>query len=319
MKRDDGFSMPELVIAMAIMAVVTASVFGIMNPAEGTFAAQPEAADMQQRLRVAADTLTKDLMMAGAGSYAGPTAGVLNYYFAPILPYGAGVLASPNPNSIATFRTDTITIFYVRSADAQMIGRTYYLKADAANNLYQLVSSDGGSNADIPVVDHVVGLAFDYYGDPQPPALNTPTCHANATVPCTSYGPPPPARGVQTTAYPAGENCVFAVDPTSGLQVPRLPVLGADPNRTAPLLLTSSELTDGPWCPDAVNANRYDADLLRIRTVAVILRVEAAADGMRGPAGTLFTRAGTAKNITKFLPDQEIRFQVSPRNLNLGR
>ena len=398
MKRDGGFSMLELLISMGIMAAVTASVFGIMNPAQRTFAVQPEAADMQQRLRVAADTLTRDLVMAGAGSYSGTTAGSLGYYFASILPYRQGAIGD---DPIGTYRTDTMTVLYIGATDAQTttavdlnshsstvtvnmdkgcpvgkvscgfqagdtvlvydatghfdiftltsvsanggtvvvnkpagaaattykagskivraIDRTYSLKADAATNQYQLVSYDGSSNADKPVADHIVGLKFEYYGDPQPPTLKKPACPASAIAPCTSYGPQPPARGVQTTAYPAGENCVFTVDPGSGLQVPRLDILGGDPNRNALMLLTPAQLTDGPWCPDANNANRFDADLLRIRKVGVTLRVESAVDALRGPASALFTRRGTAKSATKFLPDQEIRFQVSPRNLNLAR
>ena len=83
--------------------------------------------------------------------------------------------------------------------------------------------------------------------------------------------------------------------------------------------LTAAQLTDGPWCPDVNNANRGDADLLRIRKVAVTIRVEAALDALRGPASALFTRGGTSRGGNKWVPDQEIRFEVSPRNMNLGR
>jgi hypothetical protein len=51
----------------------------------------------------------------------------------------------------------------------------------------------------------------------------------------------------------------------------------------------------------------------------VTLRVQAAHSALRGPAGTLFTRGGTSRGGPGFVPDQEIRFEVSPRNLNLGR
>jgi hypothetical protein len=210
-----------------------------------------------------------------------------------------------------------VTVYPRGSLMMKAIERTYALKADAPDDLHQLVSYDGGAHGDSPVVDHIAYLGFEYSGDPQPPVLRTPTCPANATAACTSYGPPPPAPGVRTTAYPAGENCVFKIDPVSGLQVPRLDDLGGDSH--ALTRLTPEELTDGPWCPDADSANRFDADLLRIRTIAVTLRVESAVEALRGPAGILFTRAGTAVNATKFLPDQEVSFQVSPRNLNLAR
>ena len=96
----------------------------------------------------------------------------------------------------------------------------YYLKANAAAQTFQLMHADGSSNAAVPVVDHVVGLAFSYDGEPRAPTL---TASGDA-----SYGPAPPALGTQTTAYPAGENCMFRVDEVSGLPVPRLPALAAD-------------------------------------------------------------------------------------------
>ena len=99
--------------------------------------------------------------------------------------------------------------------------------------------------------------------------------------------------------------------------MPRLATLGTGNSALVPL--TADQLTNGPWCPDASNLNRWDADLLRIRKVGVTLRVEAAANALRGPAGVLFTRGGTSRTGNTWVPDQEIRFQVSPRNLNLGR
>ena len=78
-------------------------------------------------------------------------------------------------------------------------------------------------------------------------------------------------------------------------------------------------LTDGPWCPDAAFLTRYDADLLRIRTIGIRLRVQVASAELRGPAGVLFRNAGTAKSNKHLVPDQEVRIDVVPRNFNLGR
>jgi hypothetical protein len=58
---------------------------------------------------------------------------------------------------------------------------------------------------------------------------------------------------------------------------------------------------------------------VRIRRVAVVLRVEAAAASLRGPASVLFTHGGTSRGGHSWVPDIEVRFDVSPRNLNLGR
>src|SRR6185295_4383532 len=64
-----GFTLIEMLIATMMMMAITAAVFTVMNPAQGTYQAQPEAADMQQRMRVAVDLLSKDIVMAGAGVY----------------------------------------------------------------------------------------------------------------------------------------------------------------------------------------------------------------------------------------------------------
>jgi hypothetical protein len=40
---------------------------------------------------------------------------------------------------------------------------------------------------------------------------------------------------------------------------------------------------------------------------------------LRGPAGTLFSRAGTGRMSARLVPDQAVQFDVTPRNLNLGR
>ena len=130
-----------------------------------------------------------------------------------------------------------------------------------------------------------------------------------------TYGPAPPDSATQTTSYPAGENCTFRVEASSGAQVSRLPALGTG---TALVPLTAAQLVDGPWCPDESNANRWDADLLRIRRVAVTIRVEAAVAALRGPAGVLFSHGGSSRAANRWLPDVELRFQVAPRNMNLA-
>jgi hypothetical protein len=182
--------------------------------------------------------------------------------------------------------------------------RTYFLKSDPATDTFQLMRYDGDGAADAPVVDHVVGLSFQYFGDPEPPAIRRPL--TDPVGPWTTYGPRPQA---------SGDNCVFA---GNGTPVPAsaLPVLGGG---TILVALSAGTLTDGPWCPDGVNPNRFDADLLRVRRIAVTLRVESAAAALRGPAGPLFARAGTSTSAQRLVPDREIRFDVSPRNLNLGR
>jgi hypothetical protein len=396
MMRQSGFSILETVVGMALVLTLTGVAIALVDPGRASFAVQLESADMQQRLRVAAAVLYKDLVMAGAGAYQSANRGPLSYYFAPILPYRLG---TNHDDPAGTFKTDTLTVMYVPptvaqttlatggpsavSADigvnwaagcpagdaacgfesgmtallydtsgdydtfaitsvqsnmlhvertggslthadyppgtttiVQLVSIIYYLKNDPPAGTHQLMAREGGSGADVPVIDHLVALRFDYYGDSQPPLLiRTP---GDPVGPWTTYGPAPPALSQQipTGGYPAGENCTFMVDPVSGLQVPRLAVLAAGEEASVLVQLTGAQLTDGPWCPDGLSANRWDADLLRIRRIGVTIRVESANAALRGPASVLFANGGTSKSASKWLPDRQVTFQVSPRNMN---
>jgi Tfp pilus assembly protein PilW len=387
-----GFSLIESIVAMGITLTITAGIFGMVHPARRSTAAELEVADLQQRLRVAADVLSRDLLLAGAGSYRGPHAGALGRYLPPVIPSRQGSIGDDPPGA---FTNDRITLLYVPATAAEtvlaadltpgtltmqlspetgcagganlcgfarnlsvlvyddhgnydlftvvsvddglsqilvskppdalstayaagakvveVVSRTYALKTDPSTGALQLTSYDGTFNAEVPAVDHVVRLSFDYFGEPRPPEMARPL--SDESGPWTTYGPKPPDSTIQPTTYPAGENCAFARD-EDGEPVPRLATLGSG---TGLVRLTAAQLTDGPWCPDAANANRWDADLLRIRRVAVTLRVEAASAMLRGPAGPLFVNGGTARGGLAWVPDQEVRFEIAPRNVNMGR
>jgi len=95
---------------------------------QGMFAAQPEVSDMQQRLRIAVETLQKDLLMAGAGTYSGNNKlGSLGNYVATILPDREGNVSPDPPGTFKCTTTfcsslaasDTITLMYVPPTSAQ--------------------------------------------------------------------------------------------------------------------------------------------------------------------------------------------------------
>jgi prepilin-type N-terminal cleavage/methylation domain-containing protein len=202
---------------------------------------------------------------------------------------------------------DTTTTYAAGDAViAEAVVHTYQFRNDPATGVGQLIRYDSTGAADAPVVDHIVSFGVEYAGDPQPPLI-VPGA-SSWEPPHSTYGPLPPAPTQRPTAYPVGENCAFARD-TAGAPLARLPALVSGPALVA---LAGSLFTDGPWCPDAASANRYDADLLRVRSVVITIRVEAAIAALRGPAGPLFTRAGTARG-SRFVPDTETRLQVSPR------
>jgi hypothetical protein len=161
-----------------------------------------------------------------------------------------------------------------------------------------------------------VGLSFEYFGVSDPPRLRPGSASAFQPWLQTSYGPPPPALGVDdpATTWGPGENCAFVV--VGGMQVPRLATLAAT-DQIVPLV--PSLLVDGPWCPDASAPHRFDADLLRIRRVRMRVRAEAAPAAMRGSAGALFARSGGPSPAMTLTPDHEAVLDATPRNLSAGR
>jgi prepilin-type N-terminal cleavage/methylation domain-containing protein len=213
---------------------------------------------------------------------------------------------------------DTFSKSYKPGAQITQIAmHTYYLQTDTATETYQLRHYDGYQR-DEALAENVVALAFEYWGDPRPPMLLKPVL-AGIPGQYTNYGPKPPVLGVDndtTDEYPAGENCIFEVG-ASGTHVSSL--LDLAPGSQALQLLTEAMLIDGPWCPKAASPTRFDADLLRIRKVGVRLRVQVASAMLRGPAGVLFARGGTSNSGARYVPDQEVRFDVTPRNMNFGR
>jgi len=357
---DAGYSLVELIISTAIMLTVTGAIFSILNPAQGTAQAQPEQADLQQRMRVGSDVLFKEMIMSGAGPYFGSRTGSLVNFFAPIVPRRMGLInpagravALPDvvtlsyiPNSYSqttieqamppnsaeikvtyppncpvakelcgfeegmtviifdsTGNFDTFTITQVQdsaghlqhrgqqlnheyaagSTITQIVSNTYY--RNAATN--QLMKYDGG-NAELPVADDVVGLQIDYFGEVNPPLQ------------------PKPAPG-------AGANCLY--DAAGNYNAGAMPVLAANEGSLAILPLTMFQ--DGPWCGSG--DTEFDADLLRIRKVRVTLRMQAASPALRGSDTTLFANPAHSAGGNRLVPDYIVRFEVTPRNLNLTR
>jgi type II secretory pathway pseudopilin PulG len=166
----------------------------------------------------------------------------------------------------------------------QVKSHTYYL--DSTNR--QLRDYDG-DDGDFPVVDNVVGLKFEYFGDPNPPTQ-----------------PKPPL----TVA-----NCLY--DISGNYTASAMETLTTGGGSLAPLPI--SMFKDGPWCGTIGSTNQFDADLFRIRKVKVTLRVQTPLAALRGQNTLLFANPGTSTSGQKFIPDMVASFEVSPRNMNLSR
>jgi hypothetical protein len=237
----DGFTVFELLVAMAITLTIAAALLDLTDRARGIFQVMPERADMHQRLRVAVDALARDLSMAGAG--------VEPLTTAPMMPYRVGTTINDADFGVL-YRADAITVMYRPWGESTAASHTYYLKQDGTAGPLHLMHHDG-AETDLPVVDHVVGLQFEYFGGDASP-------------------------------------------------------------------LEPSTFQDGPWVSADPDALPFDADLLNIRRVRVLLRVQAALDSMRGPSGVLFLQGGKSTSVERYVPDLQIQFDVALRNVRQG-
>ncbi|MCK4533918.1 MAG: prepilin-type N-terminal cleavage/methylation domain-containing protein [Syntrophobacterales bacterium] len=147
-KSDAGFTIIELLIAMAVGLAVLGATYSIFILHSKTFGNQEQIAEMQQNVRAAMDFMTREIRMAGY-DYTGSA--------------GAGIV-SPASNSI----NFTLDITSTSGPDAPD-GDT----DDPNENItYSLYTADGiqklgrkstAGAVNQPVAEHIQSLAFQYW------------------------------------------------------------------------------------------------------------------------------------------------------------
>jgi prepilin-type N-terminal cleavage/methylation domain-containing protein len=65
--QEGGFSLIELMVAMAITLVVSGAIYGLLTAGNNAFRREPELADRQQNIRMAMDLISRDVEEAGNG------------------------------------------------------------------------------------------------------------------------------------------------------------------------------------------------------------------------------------------------------------
>lgn len=116
-----GFSLVEVLISMALTVTLASAIMGLVVSGQRIARVQPEAADQQQRTRIAVQTIAQDLARAGAGLDAGSRAGSVQQFFGALVP------------SI----DDGVTVWYVSSREAQA---TLAASAGPGSNLLTLAA-----------------------------------------------------------------------------------------------------------------------------------------------------------------------------------
>ena len=135
LSRDDGFSLIELLIALAMMGIILAAVFSFAIAQGQHLTTQEQVSQMAQTARATMDLLTQDLTMAGYNPTGAAFTGVT--YTAAQLELKADL----NGNGVATDPGETVV--YTYDPDTSQILRL----ADGWNE---------------PVADHIQSFVFDY-------------------------------------------------------------------------------------------------------------------------------------------------------------
>ena len=339
-----GYTLIELIVASALLIMLSALTCSVLLDARTAIDVSSERADLHQRARVGAEAIVATLRDAGAGTARGINAGPLVRWLPPVWP-GRGnrtdteravttihVIPSIAP---ATLRFDApgdattldfdhgggcalpcgffdrmtvllldgvanFDLFVVLQTDGATAavrrlpggtGSSYArgisvlpveLRTTYWNPATRELRTDGGDRSDFPVVNEVVDLSFEYLGDPLPPVE------------------PRPPTGV--------ENCLYD---SAGVLSPGLQVFERAGGTLA--LLTPADFEDGPWCGSGTEP--FDADLLRIRSVRVIVRLQTGNSLYRGVDARWFRNPGAATAVARMVRDFVLDTSVTPRNL----
>jgi len=322
--KDDGFTLIEVLVALTLLAIASVPILWISAGAHRLARSQAEAGDLQQRARVVAEKLHRDLAMAGAG----PPDGIgvrLPDLLAPIVPARTGLrLADPELSAFS----DRVTLLYVppdgwdSALAAGMSSPSVGLSIDPTLpgcNGVGLCGFVEGSRA-LVVDTRAIGAGYEVF---TVTGIAGALEHGSPNLAFAQAYSPPSARvmpivqrtyhfdraGRRLMLYDGYQSDVPLLDNVLDVRfaffAEAIPGPGLRP-------LTIAELSDGP--PTGLPPNRFDPDLRFIRLVRVTLRLQADADDVRG-AGGLFAQPGRSTSGFSLVPDFEVTFDVAPRNL----
>lgn len=298
-------TLTEALISLVLTMVVTATALALATPAARASLVQPEAMDVQQRARVAAETIARDLATAGIGIYAGPQSG-LALALPGVLPRQLGVTG----DSPDIARADAITMISVPATAAQTTTSaaiwpaSQTLSVNAAPNCggatlcgltagRDVLITNAGGDFDIFRITSVTGAvaALRFHG--QVLASTYPAGSTVTEVTSRTYSLDAATRVLRQ--YDGDLSDQPAADHIASLT---FDYFGDDIGGAALVPIDRASLADGPWI--GAGSSRFDEDLLRVRMIRVSVRAEASTPSLRASA-----------------PDVTVRVDVAPRSLVL--
>lgn len=325
LRRERGFSLLEVLAAVSIFAIALVPMLYVTGAAQRMVRSQSEATDLQQRVRVAAEKLQRDLALAGAGPPHARAVGPLGSYLPPIVPARTG-LRSPDVETSAF--ADRVSIVYVPSEgwevplSAPMPDPSSAAAIDAAapgcpraglcgflesSRALLMDTSAPGAGYDIfTVTGATTALEHAAPNAALSKPYNAAVSHVVPVVQRVYYFDRP---GRRLMLYDGYQSDLPFIDNVVDVRFEYFADASPGPGlRSIPL----AELSDGPVL--GLSPNAFDADLLSIRLVRVTLRLQVASDELRG-TGALFARPGRSSSGYSSVQDSQVTFDVAPRNM----
>lgn len=150
--KEHGFTLVELLVAMAITAVVMAAVYSLYKTQQDSYIAQDQVVEMQQNVRASLYQMARDLRMAGFNPQRAPNVGG----FVTQLPDdGGGTTTTDSTNIAFTIDQDANGVIDIDADDEQIA----YRLDNATSALQKFRVSD---DTWLTVADNISAVDFVY-------------------------------------------------------------------------------------------------------------------------------------------------------------
>ena len=147
-ESDRGFTLVELLIAMAVGLVLLGAMYGVFSMHNKTFGTQEQIAEMQQNARAAMDMMTREIRMAG---------------YDPIGSAGARIVSAAS--SSINFTLDITSTSNPGTPDGDTADPNEHITYSlyTVDGIQKLGRKSTASAGNQPVAEHVQSLAFQYW------------------------------------------------------------------------------------------------------------------------------------------------------------
>jgi hypothetical protein len=319
-RSDDGFTLLEAVVALAIASAMVGASSMLLVSGDSAFRVQPEAVEMQERLRGSADQLLRELSMAGAGPDDTADSGSLLRVLAPVVPRRMGLRGDP----VESVGSQAITCTYVPAsfvhATTAAAGPEGGVLRLAMNPPCRMARAGCGFQAGMAVAIYDGSGLHDFFTVDAVLADSLQLRpHGSGASAVFAAGAHVVQVETHSFYFDAGRSQLREYDGLS-FDAPvaddvvdlSFDYFAESAGGLTPMAL--STLSDGPW--RGAGQTRFDEDLLRVRAILEVLRVQSASEAFRATSGP-FGRPGWSRSSRRYLADLQTTFQVRPRNLEV--